>query len=106
MNTPAMSVTVVMKGEDIKAGSNLILSKSNGSIAPVVAAKVVMKIKLMLTAAAIKGPSPCHHAKGKTTNIIRTPKKAPVIPSLNTALIAPSDFNFCVLRPLITTVEL
>jgi len=31
-----------MKGEDIKAGSNFILSNNKGSIAPVVAAKVVM----------------------------------------------------------------
>ena len=30
-----------MKGEDIKAGSNFILSNNNGRIAPVVAAKVV-----------------------------------------------------------------
>ena len=34
-----------MKGEDIKAGSNLILSNNKGRIAPVVAAKVVMEIK-------------------------------------------------------------
>ena len=36
-----------MKGEDIKAGSNFILSNNNGRIAPVVAAKVVMDIKLI-----------------------------------------------------------
>ena len=65
-----------------------------------------MEIKLIPTAAAIKGPSPCHHAKGNTTSIIKTPNKAPVIASLITALIAPRDFNFCVLKPLITTVEL
>ena len=47
MNTPAISVTVVMKGEDIKAGSNLILSNNKGRIAPVVAAKVVIDIKLI-----------------------------------------------------------
>ena len=89
-----MSVTVVMKGEDIKAGSNFILSNNKGSIAPVVAAKVVMDIKLIPTAEAIKGPSPCHHAKGNTTSIMKTPKRAPVIASLTTALIAPRDFNF------------
>ena len=53
-----------MKGEDIKAGSNFILSNNKGRIAPVVAAKVVMDIKLIPTAEAIKGPSPCHQAKG------------------------------------------
>ena len=89
-----MSVTVVIKGEDIKAGSSLILSNNNGRIAPVVAAKVVIDIKLIPTAEAIKGPSPCHQAKGNTTNIIKIPKKAPVIASLSTALIAPRDFNF------------
>ncbi len=89
-----MSVTVVMKGEDIKAGSNLILSNNKGRIAPVVAAKVVIDIKLIPTAEAIKGPSPCHQAKGKTTNIIKTPKRAPVMASLTTVLIAPIDFNF------------
>ena len=70
MNTPAISVTVVMKGEDIKAGSNLILSNNKGRIAPVVAAKVVMDIKLIPTAKAIKGPSPCHQAKGNTTSTV------------------------------------
>ena len=94
MKTPAISVTVVMKGEDIKAGSNLILSNNKGRIAPVVAASVVIDIKLIPTAAAIKGPSPCHQAKGNTTNIIKTPKIAPVIASLTTAFIAPRDFNF------------
>ena len=83
-----------MKGEDIRAGSNFILSKSNGRIAPVVAANVVMNIKLMPTAAAIKGPSPCHQANGITRSIINIPKKAPVRVSLMTALIAPRDFNF------------
>ena len=87
-----MSVTVVIKGEDIKAGSNRILSNNKGKIAPVVAAKVVIDIKLMPTAEAIKGPSPCHQAKGNTTNIIKTPKRAPVIASLKTAFIAPRDF--------------
>jgi len=53
-----------MKGEDIKAGSNLILSNRRGRIAPAVAAKVVINIKLIPTAEAIKGPSPCHQAKG------------------------------------------
>ena len=95
-----------MKGEDIKAGSNLILSNNKGRIAPVVAAKVVIDIKLMPTAEAIKGPSPCHQAKGNTTSIIKIPKIAPVIASLTTAFIAPRDFNFCVLNPLMTTVEL
>ena len=94
MYTPAISVTVVIKGEDIKAGSNLILSNNNGRIAPAVAARVVMDIKLIPTANAIKGPSPCHQAKGNTTSIIKTPKRAPVIASLNTAFIAPRDFNF------------
>ena len=94
MNTPAISVTVVMKGEDIKAGSNLILSNNKGRIAPVVAAKVVMDIKLIPTAEAIKGPSPCHQAKGKTTSIIKIPNRAPVTAYFNTALIAPRDFNF------------
>ena len=83
-----------MKGEDIKAGSNFILSNNKGSIAPAVAAKVVMDIKLIPTAEAIKGPSPCHQAKGNTTSIMKTPKRAPVIASLNTALKAPRDFNF------------
>ena len=83
-----------MKGDDIKAGSNLILSNNNGRMAPVVAAKVVIDIKLIPTAEAIKGPSPCHQAKGNTTNIIKTPRRAPVIDSLITALIAPRDFNF------------
>ena len=87
-------MTVVIKGEDIKAGSNFILSNSKGRIAPVVAARVVIDIKLIPTAEAIKGPSPCHQAKGNTTNIIKTPKRAPVIASLTTALIAPRDFNF------------
>ena len=36
-----------MKGEDIKAGSNFILSNNKGRMAPVVAAKVVMDIKLI-----------------------------------------------------------
>ena len=58
------------------------------------AAKVVMQIRLIPTADAIKGPSPCHQAKGNTTNIIKTPKRAPVIASFTTALIAPRDFNF------------
>ena len=44
-----------MKGEDIKAGSNFILSNNKGRIAPVVAARVVMDIKLIPTAEAIKG---------------------------------------------------
>ena len=83
-----------MKGDDIKAGSSLILSNNNGRIAPVVAANVVIDIKLIPTAEAIKGPSPCHQAKGNTTNIINTPRRAPVIASLTTALIAPRDFNF------------
>ena len=83
-----------MKGEDIKAGSNFILANSKGRIAPAVAAKVVMDIKLIPTAEAIKGPSPCHQAKGNTTNIMKTPKRAPVIASLATALTAPRDFNF------------
>ena len=61
-----------MKGEDIKAGSNLILSNNKGRIAPVVAAKVVMDIKLIPTAEAIKGPSPCHQAKGNTTTVSYT----------------------------------
>ena len=82
MKTPAISVTVVMKGEDIKAGSNFILSNNKGSIAPAVAAKVVMDIKLIPTAEAINGPSPCHQANGNTTRIIKTPKRAPVIASL------------------------
>ena len=83
-----------MKGEDIKAGSNFILSNNNGRMAPVAAAKVVMDIKLIPTAEAIKGPSPCHQAKGNTTSIMKTPKRAPVMDSLSTALIAPRDFNF------------
>ena len=83
-----------MKGEDIKAGSNFILSNNKGSIAPVVAAKVVIDIKLIPTAEAIKGPSPCHQANGNTTSIMRTPKRAPVIASLITALIAPRDLSF------------
>ena len=106
IKTPAISVTVVMKGEDIKAGSNFILSNSKGKIAPVVAASVVIKIKLIPTAEAIKGPSPCHQAKGNTTSIINIPNNAPVNDSLITAFIAPNDFNFCVLKPRITTVEL
>ena len=40
-----------------------------------VAAKVVMDIKLIPTAEAIKGPSPCHQAKGNTTSIIKIPKR-------------------------------
>ncbi len=83
-----------MKGDDIKAGSNLILSNNKGRIAPAVAAKVVIDIRLIPTAEAIKGPSPSHQANGNTTNIIKTPKRAPVIASLTTALIAPIDFNF------------
>ena len=95
-----------MKGEDIKAGSKPILSKSKGRMAPAVAASVVIEIKLIPTANAINGPSPCHHAKGKTTIIINIPNKAPVTASFTTAFKAPIDFNFCVLKPLITTVEL
>ena len=83
-----------MKGEDIRAGSNFILSNNKGRIAPVVAAKVVMDIKLIPTAEAISGPSPCHQANGNTTSIIKTPRRAPVIASLTTALIAPRDFSF------------
>ena len=83
-----------MKGEDISAGSKPILSNIKGRIAPVVAAKVVIEIKLIPTADAIKGPSPCHHAKGKTTTIIKIPNKAPVIASFITALNAPNDFSF------------
>ncbi len=83
-----------MNGDDIRAGSNLIRSNIKGRIAPVVAAKVVIDIKLMLTAEAIKGPSPCHQAKGNTTSVIKTPKRAPVIDSLTTALTAPKDFIF------------
>ena len=75
-----------MKGEDIKAGSKPILSKSKGRIAPAVAANVVIEIRLIPTADAIKGPSPCHHAKGKTTNIIKIPSKAPVIASFITTV--------------------
>ena len=87
-------MTVVINGEDIKAGSNFILSNNKGRIAPVVAAKVVIDIKLIPTAEAINGPSPCHQAKGNTTSIMKTPRIAPVIASLTTALIAPRDFNF------------
>ena len=83
-----------MKGEDINAGSNLILSNNKGKIAPVVAAKVVIDIKLIPTAEAIRGPSPCHQAKGNTTSIIKIPNSAPDIASLTTALMAPRDFNF------------
>ena len=83
-----------MKGDDINAGSNRILSNNKGKIAPVVAAKVVIEIKLIPTAEAIRGPSPCHQAKGNTTSIIKIPKRAPVIASLTTALMAPRDFNF------------
>jgi len=83
-----------MKGEDIKAGSNFILANNRGRIAPVVAAKVVIDINLIPTAEAIKGPSPCHQAKGNTTSIIKIPKRAPVIASFTTALITPRDFNF------------
>ena len=79
MNTPAISVTVVIKGEDIRAGSKPILSNNKGRIAPAVAAKVVIDIKLIPTAEAINGPSPCHQAKGNTTSIIKIPNKAPVI---------------------------
>ena len=83
-----------MKGEDIKAGSKPILSNSKGRIAPAVAANVVIEIKLMPTADAINGPSPCHQAKGKTTSIIKIPNRAPVIASLTTTLNAPNDFHF------------
>ena len=83
-----------MKGEDIRAGSKPILSNSKGRIAPAVAANVVIEIKLMPTADEINGPYPCHQAKGKTTNIIKIPNRAPVIASLTTALLAPRDFNF------------
>ena len=83
-----------MKGEDIRAGSKPILSKSKGSIAPAVAASVVIEIKLIPTANAINGPSPCHQAKGKTTSIIKIPNRAPVMASLTTALNAPNYFNF------------
>ena len=83
-----------MKGEDIRAGSKPILSNSKGRIAPAVAANVVIEIKLIPTADAINGPSPCHQAKGKTTNIIKIPNRAPVIASLTTTLNAPNDFNF------------
>ena len=83
-----------MKGDDIKAGSSLILSNNNGRIAPVVAANVVMDIRLIPTAKAINGPSPCHQAKGNTTSIINTPRRAPVIASLTTAFTAPRDLIF------------
>ena len=83
-----------MKGEDIRAGSKPILSNSKGRIAPAVAANVVIEIKLIPTADAINGPSPCHQAKGKTTSIIKMPNRAPVMASLTTALKAPNDFNF------------
>ena len=83
-----------MKGEDIKAGSKPILSNSKGRIAPAVAANVVIEIKLMPTADAINGPSPCHQAKGKTTSIIKIPNRAPVVASFTTTLNAPIDFNF------------
>ncbi len=62
-----------MKGEDIKAGSKPILSNSKGRIAPAVAANVVIEIKLIPTEDAINGPSPCHQAKGKRTNLIKIP---------------------------------
>jgi len=83
-----------MKGEDIKAGSSFILSNNKGRIAPVVAAKVVIDIKLIPTAEAIRGPSPCHQAKGNTTSIMKMPKRAPVIASLTTALKAPKRLQF------------
>ena len=44
-----------MKGDDIKAGSKFILSNKRGRIAPVVAAKVVIEMRLIPTAEAIKG---------------------------------------------------
>ena len=44
-----------MKGEDIKAGSNFILSNNKGRIAPVVAAKVVMGLISITTLAATTG---------------------------------------------------
>ena len=75
-----------MKGDDIKAGSNLILSNNKGRIAPAVAAKVVIDIKLIPTADAIKGPSPCHQAKGNTTSIINTPKRLQLLTPLKLPL--------------------
>ena len=83
-----------MKGDDIKAGSKPILSNIKGKRAPAVAARVVIEIKLMPTAKPIKGPSPCHHANGITTNNIKTPSKAPVTVSFNIAFKAPKDFIF------------
>ena len=65
IKTPAISVTVVMKGEDIRAGSNPILSNNKGRIAPTVAAKVVMDIKLIPTAEAIRDLLLATKRKGK-----------------------------------------
>ena len=94
MKTPAISVAVVMKGEDIRAGSKPILSKMSGSIAPAVAASVVIESKLMPTARPINSPSPCHHAKGITTISINIPSIAPVIASFEIAFKAPKDLIF------------
>ena len=69
-----------MKGDDIKAGSNFILSNNKGRIAPVVAAKVVIDIKLIPTAEAIKGPSPCHQAKEKLQASSKRPKEHQLLP--------------------------
>ena len=95
-----------MNGEDIKAGSSPILLKSNGREAPAVAARVVIDIKLIPIANPIMGPSPCHQAKGITTNNIRSPNNAPDSDSFNMAFRGPMVLIFCVLKPRITTVEL
>ena len=89
-----MSVAVVIKGEDIRAGSKPILSKRSGSTAPAVAASVVIDSKLIPTAKPINNPSPCHHAKGTTTISINIPSSAPVIASFEIAYKAPKDLIF------------
>ena len=83
-----------MNGDDIKAGSKPIRSNIKGKRAPAVAASVVIEIKLIPTAKPIKGPFPCHHANGMTTNNIKIPNNAPVNASFNMAFKAPKDFIF------------
>ena len=62
MNTPAISVMVVMKERTLRLDP-ISFCQITRRIAPVVAAKVVIDIKLIPTAKAIKGPSPCHQAR-------------------------------------------
>ena len=95
-----------MNGVDIRAGSKPIRSNNSGNAAPAVAARVVIASKLIPTDTPTKAPPPRHQAKGYTTTIINTPRRAPAIASRSTACRGFNTEMLWVLNPRITTVEL